>query len=131
MRYYLFTVQHNKITDSENRTIPKAFDNRQDAIAEFHTQMGKDMKNGTLDWALSVVINDAGGIEADEKWSEYIAPNNTPTGSRYDPITFESEMMVEKGLWYKDIETDITGLCIKDGIANFEFDEEFFVFDEN
>lgn len=68
MRYYLVTIQYNKEKEAENRTVPKAFDDVESAIAEFHTQMGKDMKNDTLGWALSIVFDSNGGIIRDEKW---------------------------------------------------------------
>ena len=68
MRYYLFTVQYNKDAEAENRSVPKAYDNLNDAMADFHTQMGKDMKNATLGWALSMVIDSNGGIHASEKY---------------------------------------------------------------
>ena len=74
MRYYLITIQYNMVTQAENRTVPKAYDNLDDAIAEFHTQMGKDMKNETLGWALSMVINSDGGIHKNEKWTRPIEP---------------------------------------------------------
>lgn len=57
MRYYLVTVQYNKNAEAENRTVPKAFNTLDDAIAEFHTQMGKDMKNESLGWALSIIFD--------------------------------------------------------------------------
>lgn len=68
MRYYLVTIQYNKESKAENRTVPKAFDNIDDAIAEFHAQMGRDMKNTTLGWALSIIFDSNGGIVRDEKW---------------------------------------------------------------
>ena len=68
MRYYLVTIQYNKESQAENRTVPKAFDTMDEAIAEFHVQMGKDMKNATLGWALSIVFDSNGGIVRDEKW---------------------------------------------------------------
>lgn len=76
MRFYLVTIQFNKEAQAENRTAPKAFDKVEDAIAEFHTQMGKDMKNATLGWALSIVFDSNGGIIRDEKW---IASEVEPT----------------------------------------------------
>lgn len=72
MRYYVFSVQYNKEAEAENRTVPKAFDSLNEAIAEFHTQMAKDMKNTTLGWSLCMVINSDGGIHASEK---YVAEN--------------------------------------------------------
>lgn len=69
MRYYLVTIQYNKDKGAENRTAPKAFDNVDDAIAAFHKQMGNDMTNDTLAWALSMVFNSEGGIIRNEKWT--------------------------------------------------------------
>lgn len=68
MRYYLITIQYNKESKSENRTAPKAFDDVDSALAEFHSQMGKDMKNATLGWAISIVFDSDGGIIRNEKW---------------------------------------------------------------
>lgn len=68
MRYYLLTVQYNKDAGAENRSVPKGFDTREDAIREFHSQMAKDMANSSLGWAFSMVINSAMGIEKEEKF---------------------------------------------------------------
>lgn len=72
MRFYLITIQYNKDSESENRSVPKAFDSKEEAIAEFHAQMGKDMKNATLGWALSMVIDSDGMIIRNEKWERAI-----------------------------------------------------------
>lgn len=74
MRFYLITIQYNRIAEAENRTAPKAFDSLDSAIAEFHTQMGKDMKTDSLGWALSMVINSEGGIHKNEKWTRPVEP---------------------------------------------------------
>lgn len=76
MRYYLITIQYNKDKDAENRTIPKAYDTKDEAIAAFHKQMGADMTNPTLGWALNMVINSEGGIIKNEKWS--VTPEPAP-----------------------------------------------------
>lgn len=68
MRYYVFSVQFNKDAKAENRTVPKAFDKREDAIKEFHRQMESDMGNATLGWSICMVINSAMGIEKMERW---------------------------------------------------------------
>lgn len=70
MRYYLVTIQHNKVVNAENRTVPKAFDTIDEAVAEFHTSIGKDMKNGTLDWALGIVFDSNTNIIRKEKWED-------------------------------------------------------------
>lgn len=75
MRYYVFAVQYNKIVQAENRTVPKAYDKRDDAIAEWHRQLASDMKNETLGWSLCMVINSEGYVEKNEKW---IAPIPEP-----------------------------------------------------
>lgn len=68
MRYYVLSIQYNKAAQAENRTVPKAFDKREDAIKEFHSQMAKDMGNSTLGWSICMVINSAMGIEKAERW---------------------------------------------------------------
>lgn len=79
MRYYLVSIQYNKEAKAENRTVPKAFDSRDEAIAEFHKQMGNDMKNATLGWALSIVFDSNCGIVKEEKWVEEVKPTVEPT----------------------------------------------------
>lgn len=69
-RFYVMSVQHNKEKQAENRTVPKAFDDIHEATAEFHRQLGSDMKNDTLDWSMCVVINNQGVIHKSEYWEE-------------------------------------------------------------
>lgn len=71
-RYYLVTIQYNVVKDAENRTVPKAFDTVEDAVAEFHAQMGKDMKNADLGWALSMVIDSNGAVIKNEKYNKIL-----------------------------------------------------------
>ena|GEM_PF-6620313 len=80
MRYYVFAIQYNKDAQAENRTAPKAYDTRNQAIAEFHRQLSQDMNNKTLGWSLCMVVNDAMGIEAKEKYvADVEATENTQT----------------------------------------------------
>lgn len=74
MRFYVFSVQYNKDAQAENRSVPKAFDNRNDAIKEFHRQLANDYGNETLGWSICMVINSAMGIEASEKFVKNIEP---------------------------------------------------------
>lgn len=67
-RYYVLSIQYNKEKGQENRTAPKGYDTIDDAIAEFHTQLSKDMKNETLGWSLCMVIDNNGAVLRDEKW---------------------------------------------------------------
>lgn len=68
MRFYVFSVQYNAEAGSENRTVPKAFDTRNEAIKEFHRQLSVDMGNTKLSWSICMVINSAMGVEAEEKY---------------------------------------------------------------
>ncbi len=68
MRYYVLSVQYNKDAGAENRTVPKAYDTKNEAVAEFHRVLAADMKNATLGWSICMVINDAMGIEKNEKY---------------------------------------------------------------
>lgn len=75
MRYYVFSVQHNWQADAENRVAPKAYDSKNDAMAEFHRQLAQDINNTTVDWSLAMIINSDGGIEDSEK---YFGPEKLP-----------------------------------------------------
>lgn len=68
MRFYVVTIQHNMVSDAENRSVPKAYDTQNDAIREFHRQMATDMANDTLDWAICRVFNSENEIIKAEKW---------------------------------------------------------------
>ena len=68
MRYYVITIQHNKEADAENRSVPKAYDDKLTARQEFHRQLGVDMNNATLDWGIVSILNSNGYLEATEKW---------------------------------------------------------------
>lgn len=69
MRFYLVTIQYNKDAQAENRTAPKGFDTLDDAVCAFHKQMGSDMANATLGWAMSIVFDSNGLIIRNEKWT--------------------------------------------------------------
>lgn len=68
MRYYVVAIQHNKVADAENRSVPKAYDDKLLARQEFHRQLGTDMNNTTLDWGIVSILNSDGYLEATEKW---------------------------------------------------------------
>ena len=72
MRFYVMAIQHNMVANAENRSVPKAYNTLDEAIAEFHKQMAADMNNATLDWTLAMVINSEGGIHRNEKWTRAI-----------------------------------------------------------
>ena len=68
MRYYVLSIQFNNDAQAENRTAPKAYDSRNDAVKEFHNQLSNDMGNHTLSWSICMVINSAMGVEMQEKY---------------------------------------------------------------
>lgn len=68
MRYYVTSIQHNKEADAENRSVPFAFDDYNSALQKFHSQLGADMNNTTLDWSVVIVWDSEGGIIRSEKW---------------------------------------------------------------
>lgn len=70
MRFYLTTIQYNKVAKAENRTVPKAYDDLAKAEADFYEQVGKDMKNAVLGGSLNYVTNSEGGVYPDlnKKW---------------------------------------------------------------
>ena len=74
MMYYVVSIQFNKEAMAENRTVPKSYGNRNDAIREFHRQLSADMGNSAIGWSICMVINSSLGIEASEK---YIADKET------------------------------------------------------
>lgn len=69
MRYYVIAVQYNRVAEAENRTVPKAYDTFDDAVAEWHRQMANDMKNDTLGWSLCIVLDSNGKMLQREKWT--------------------------------------------------------------
>ena len=82
MRYYVVSVQHNKDKDTENRSVPKAFDTELQARQAFHAQLGSDMGNAVLDWSVCMIFTDIGSVIASERWE---APEPEPVVE--EPIT--------------------------------------------
>lgn len=72
MRYYVVAIQHNKEADAENRSVPKAYDDKLLARQEFHRQLGVDINNSTLDWGVVAILNSDGYLEASEKWEKEV-----------------------------------------------------------
>lgn len=68
MRYYVVSVQHNKEKDTENRSVPKAFDTELQARQAFHAQLGSDMSNVALDWSVCMIFTDIGSVIVSERW---------------------------------------------------------------
>ena len=67
-RFYVVFVQHNKEADAENRTVPSAFDTKKEAEQKWHEQLGKDMKNATLDWGVGYILDNFGNLLEHKYW---------------------------------------------------------------
>ena len=67
-RYYVVSVQFNKISQAENRSVPKAYNNYNDALKEFHRQLASDMGNETLGWSWCTILNKDGLLLKNESW---------------------------------------------------------------
>lgn len=79
-RFYVMFVQHNKEVNAENRTVPKGFDKLNEAYQAFYEQLGKDMKNATLDWSVGFILTNNGATYESRFWKEEIEePVETPT----------------------------------------------------
>lgn len=74
MRYYVISVQHNWEANAENRSVPKAYDSKNEALKEFHRQLAADMGNDTLDWSICVIINSENFVIMQEKYIRDIPP---------------------------------------------------------
>lgn len=70
MRYYVTSIQFNKEKQSENRSVPFAFDSLNEAKQKFHEILGSDMKNATLSWSVVVLFDDLGNMIMSERWTE-------------------------------------------------------------
>ena len=79
-RFYVMFVQHNKEADAENRTVPSAFDDLLLARQKFHEQLGKDMKNETLDWSIGYILDNFCNKIESEYWTNIVEePEEEPT----------------------------------------------------
>ena len=90
MRYYVVSVQHNKEKDTENRSVPKAFDTELQARQAFHAQLGSDMGNAVLDWSVCMIFTGIGSVIASERW-EAPAPEPAPAPGTTEPTATTTE----------------------------------------
>lgn len=75
MRYYVIAVQHNKLADAENRSVPKAYNDLISAKQEAYRQLSVDMGNQTLDWGVvSILTSDGYLVQPSEKWERPVEP---------------------------------------------------------
>ena len=78
MRYYVFSVETNK-EGVENRSQPKAYDTRNEAVRQYHKTLSEDMGNSNIATAIVMVINSAMGVEVSEKYVADVEPQTEPT----------------------------------------------------
>ena len=77
MRYYVLVIQQTP--SGENRSTPKAFDTKNDAVAEFHSQLAKDMKNTNVTSSIVMLIDSDGAVHRSEKYVADATPTETQT----------------------------------------------------
>lgn len=80
-RYYVICVQHNKEANAENRTAPNGYNTLSEAVQKYHEQLGKDMKNATLDWSVGYIVDNLGNLYRSEYWEEETEPVEEPVVS--------------------------------------------------
>lgn len=70
MKYYLSTVQYNKVAHAENREATKMRESKAEIEQLFYEQVGKDMKNENLGGSINIVYDSEGRVEVDltKKW---------------------------------------------------------------
>lgn len=73
-RFYVLTIQYNKVAQAENRTAPKAYDDMLSAKQEYHAQLGKDMANVTLGWSVVYILDSFGNVLESERWTREEEP---------------------------------------------------------
>lgn len=74
-RYYVMSVQYNKVVQAENRSVPKGYNTYNEAVREFHNVLASDMKNATLGWSFACIISSDAVMLKAEKW---VAEEETP-----------------------------------------------------
>lgn len=66
MRFYVNAIENT--VNGENRTQPKAYDNLDSAVAEYHRVMAQDIKSEQVLGCQILVWNSAGGIHVNDTW---------------------------------------------------------------
>ena len=77
MRFYVNAIENT--INGENRTQPKAYDNLDSAVAEYHRVMAQDMKSEQVLGCQILVWNSAGGIHVNDTWGVMVNPPAPPT----------------------------------------------------
>lgn len=67
MKYYVMRVKHLKDGTTKKSEVME-YDSRERAIAKFHSNLGADMADETLQGSMCAVINGMGGMEKTEYW---------------------------------------------------------------
>ena len=65
--YYVIRVKYLK-DGTEKRSELMAYETKQQALSKFHTNMGTDMADETLNGSMCVVLNNHGGTEESDYW---------------------------------------------------------------
>lgn len=65
-------VQHEKEKNAENRVAPSGHNDLKSAQQKFYEQMGKDMKNTTLDWSVGYILDNYGNVIESRYWTDIV-----------------------------------------------------------
>lgn len=79
-RYYVMSVEYNKVAQAENRTQPRAYDSLNDAIARLHEVMKNDMTTESTAWAVCYIVDNFGNTIRHEEYVQdgYLDPDEEP-----------------------------------------------------
>lgn len=72
MRYYVNFIQNT--VNGENRSQPKAFNTKDEAMANYHQTMGRDIASESILGSQALVWNSAGGILVNDTWGVMVNP---------------------------------------------------------
>lgn len=84
MTYYLIEV-----SEGDSAIAGKAiyeYEDKDLAIANFHTKMGNAMKSALFSREQVMVINSANGVEKQEVWTRKVPPQPEPTPEPEEPV---------------------------------------------
>lgn len=69
-RYYVTSVEFNKVAQAENRSVPSAFDSLDKAKAKFYTTLANNINNNTISDAVVIMFDSNGNKVMSEHWHE-------------------------------------------------------------
>lgn len=79
-RFYVMSIEFNKVAQAENRSQPRAYDSLNDAVARLHEVMKDDMRNENIAWAVCYILDNFGNTLRHEEYVQdhYLDPDPEP-----------------------------------------------------